>query len=47
MPLAPACSFLVLRNTKIGCLLDEDLVSASARRELEAVRYGITMARRN
>ena len=34
-------------DTKIGCLLDENLVSASARRELEAVRYGITMARRN
>jgi transcriptional regulator with XRE-family HTH domain len=34
-------------DTKIGCLLDENLVSASARRELEAVRYGIAMARRD
>ena len=34
-------------DTKIGRLLDENLVSAPARRELEAVRYGIAMARRD
>jgi hypothetical protein len=34
-------------DTKIGRLLDEELVSAPARRELEALRYGIMMARRN
>jgi hypothetical protein len=27
-------------------LLDENLVSAAARRELDAMRYGIAMARR-
>ena len=34
-------------DTKIGRLLDENLVSAPARRELEAVRCGIAMARRD
>lgn len=33
-------------DTKIGRLLDENLVSAEARSELEALRYGIAMARR-
>ncbi len=33
-------------DAKAGRLLDENLVSASARCELEALRYGITMARR-
>jgi hypothetical protein len=34
-------------DAKIGRLLDENLVSAPARRELEALRYGIAMARRS
>jgi hypothetical protein len=34
-------------DTKIGRLLDENLVAAPARRELEALRYGIAMALRN
>jgi hypothetical protein len=34
-------------DTKIGRLLDENLVSAQARRELEALRYGIAIARRS
>lgn len=34
-------------NRKIGRLLDENLISASARRELEALRYGVAMVRRN
>jgi len=33
-------------DTRIERLLDENLVSAPARRELEALRYGIAMARR-
>ena len=33
-------------DAKARRLLDENLVSASARCELEALRYGITMARR-
>jgi transcriptional regulator with XRE-family HTH domain len=33
-------------SAKIGRLLDENLVSVPARRELEALRYGIAMARR-
>ncbi|WP_283136166.1 helix-turn-helix domain-containing protein [Rhizohabitans arisaemae] len=34
-------------NGKIGALLDENLVSASAERELEALRYGIAMQARH
>jgi len=34
-------------ETRIAHLLDENLVSALTRGELEALRYGIAMARRN
>jgi Helix-turn-helix len=34
-------------ETRIGCLLDENLASAQARGEIEALRYGIAIARRN
>jgi hypothetical protein len=33
-------------QAKLERLLDENLVSAAARRELDALRYGIAMARR-
>jgi hypothetical protein len=33
-------------QAKLERLLDENLVSATARRELDALRYGIAMARR-
>jgi hypothetical protein len=33
-------------QAKLERLLDEKLVSAAARRELDALRYGIAMARR-
>ena len=34
-------------RAKLERLLDENLVSATARRELDALRYGIAMARRH
>jgi hypothetical protein len=33
-------------QAKLELLLDENLVSTAARRELDALRYGIAMARR-
>jgi hypothetical protein len=33
-------------QAKLERLLDENLVSAAARKELDALRYGIAMARR-
>lgn len=44
---APAALLTAELDTRIVRLLDENQVSAPARRELEALRYGIVIAQRN